>query len=64
METTLIQTHTRPAGQRSLSTGVVRPARLVLGRPQPKCSVKTIWDSFRMSKAWGDALELYDLGQE
>lgn len=64
METTPIQTHNHPAGQRSLSAGVVRPARLVLSRPQPKCSVKTIWDCFRMSKAWGDALELYDLGQE
>lgn len=64
METTLIQTNNHPMGQPSMSTGVVRPARLVLSRPQPKCSVKTIWDCFRMSKAWGDALELYDLGQE
>lgn len=64
METTLIQTHNHAMGQHSISTGVVRPARLVMGRPQPKCSVKTIWDCFRMSKAWGDALELYDLGHE
>lgn len=64
METTLIQTNSQTLGQRSLSTGVVRPARLVLSRPQPKCAVKTIWDCFRMSKAWGDALELYDLEQE
>jgi len=64
VETTLIQPHNQTLSQRIPSAGVVRPARLVLGRPQPKCSVKTIWDCFRISKAWGEALELYDLGQD
>ncbi len=59
-----MQVKSQPLGQGSVSTGVVRPARLVLMRPQPKCAVKVIWDSLRLSKAWGEALELYDLGQE
>ncbi|RDI96500.1 hypothetical protein DV704_01390 [Meiothermus sp. QL-1] len=41
-----------------------RPARLIISRPQPRCPVKVIWEGFRMSKAWGDALETYGLEQE
>ncbi|GIW38489.1 MAG: hypothetical protein KatS3mg074_887 [Meiothermus sp.] len=64
METTLIQTSGTPITQYSGSSRPTRPARLILSRPPAKSSVKAIWDGFRMSKAWGEALETYDLPHE
>lgn len=64
METALIQTQIAPIAQYPSSSRLARPARLILSRPPAKSSVKAIWDGFRMSKAWGEALETYDLPQE
>lgn len=65
VETTLIQTNSAPMGQHpSSSRRLTRPAMLILSRPPVKSSVKAIWDGFRMSKAWGEALETYDLPHE
>ena len=64
METTLIQTDSAPMAQHPSSSRLVRPARLILSRPPVKSSVKAIWDGFRMSKAWSEAIEIYDLHQK
>lgn len=64
METTLMETNSSPLRQYSNSSHLTRPARLILSRPPAKSSVKAIWDGFRMSKAWGEALETYDLPHE
>ncbi|MCS7068915.1 MAG: hypothetical protein N2Z75_05485 [Meiothermus sp.] len=65
METTLIQTSSTSGAQYPTSSRrLTRPALLILSRPPVKSSVKAIWDGFRMSKAWGEALETYDLPHE
>lgn len=64
METTLIETNSSSLWQYTNSSHLLRPARLVLNRPPARSSVKAIWDGFRMSKAWGEALETYDLPHE
>ncbi len=48
----------------SSSRRLTRPAMLILSRPPVKSSVKAIWDGFRMSKAWSEALDTYDLASE
>lgn len=64
METTLMETNSNPLQAYPSSSHLTRPARLVLSRPPARSSVKAIWDGFRMSKAWGEALETYDLLHE
>lgn len=64
METTLMETSSSSLWQYANSSRLLRPARLVLSRPPARSSVKAIWDGFRMSKAWGEALETYDLPHE
>lgn len=64
METTLMETNSSPLHPYSSSSHLTRPAHLVLSRPPARSSVKAIWDGFRMSKAWGEALETYDLPHE
>lgn len=64
METTLMETNSSSLWQYANSSHLLRPARLVLSRPPTKSSVKAIWDGFRMSKAWGEALKTYDLPHE
>lgn len=63
METTLTQSNT-PMTQYQGSSRLTRPARLILSRPPTKSSVKAIWDGFRMNRAWGEAIETYDLNHE
>jgi len=63
METTLTQSST-PMTQYQGSSRLIRPARLILSRPPTKSSVKAIWDGFRMNRAWGEAIETYDLNHE
>lgn len=64
METTLMPSDNNPPGLYPSSSRLVRPASLILHRPPAKGSVKAIWDGFRLSKAWGEVLETYDLTHE
>jgi len=64
METALIEASSAPVAQHPRSSRLIRPARLILSRPPTKSSVKAIWDGFRLSRAWGEALETYDLTHE
>lgn len=59
-----MQTGKAPMGHYPTNHYLIRPARLILSRPPAKGSVKAIWDGFRMSKAWAEALETYDLAHE
>ena len=61
MESTL--TATRPTLE-PLSCPSQQPVRLVLNRPQPKCTVRVLWECFRIGKAWGEAMETYGLHQD
>ncbi|MCS7059020.1 MAG: hypothetical protein NZL94_09100 [Meiothermus sp.] len=60
MESTLTASRSAPG---PLPRSPQQPVRLVLHRPQPKCTVRVAWEAFRMSKAWGEAMELYGLQQ-
>ena len=58
-----IATHTQTVFENPVAILVApRPTlQFILGRPQASGSIQTLWNHFRLSHAWGEVSQMYDL---